>query len=249
MTPCHSVVLNEITCKKRHSYLPDSCNLKSNVAYYLIHLQKGNSVRHYISVILILIFYSGLSAQTDTSKQKNDTLPDRFYLLQKVERNGVTMPEVEIKEVTIVGGGSRSSARKRDFRKYEKLIYNIKKVYPYAIVVRERLNQVNEELKTIESERERKAYLKEVEKDVFAKYEDEIAHLTISQGKILIKLIDRETQNTSYELIKEYRGRISAAFWQGIARLFGTNLKAEYDRFGDDAAIEMILLEIEAGRL
>lgn len=219
------------------------------MAYYLIHLHKVNSVRLYLTLILTLIIYSGLSAQTDTSKHKNDTLPDRFYLLQKVERNGVTMPEVEIKEVTIVGGGSRNSARKRDFRKYEKLIYNIKKVYPYAIVVRERLNQVNEEMKAIDSERERKAYLKEVEKDVFAKYEDEIAHLTISQGKILIKLIDRETQNTSYDLIKEYRGRISAAFWQGIARLFGTNLKAEYDRFGDDAAIEMILLEIEAGRL
>ncbi|HOW39419.1 MAG TPA: DUF4294 domain-containing protein, partial [Bacteroidales bacterium] len=80
-------------------------------------------------------------------------------------------------------------------------------------------------------------------------YEDEIAHLTISQGKILIKLIDRETQNTSYQLIRDYRGKVSAAFWQGIARLFGTNLKAEYDRFGEDAAIEMILIEIEEGRL
>ena len=206
-------------------------------------------MRRNLLFILILIIYFDLSAQTDTSKQKNDTLPDRFYLLQKVERNGVTMPEVEIKEVTIVGGGSRNTGRKRDFRKYEKLIYNIKKVYPYAVVVRERLTRVNEEMKTIESERERKTYLKEVEKDVFSQYEDEIAHLTITQGKILIKLIDRETQNTSYDLIKEYRGRISAAFWQGIARLFGTNLKAEYDRFGDDAAIEMILLEIEAGRL
>ena len=158
------------------------------------------------------------------------------------------MPEVEIKEVTIVGG-HKSGTRKRDYRRYEKLINNIKKVYPYAVVVRNKLVQVNEELKTVESERERKAFLKSVEKDVFAEYEDEISNLTITQGKILIKLIDRETQNTSYDLIREYRGRISAAFWQGIARLFGTNLKAEYDRYGDDAVIEMILMEIEAGRL
>jgi len=158
------------------------------------------------------------------------------------------MPEVEIKEVTIVGG-RKSTARKRDYRRYEKLIYNIKKVYPYAVLVRNKLTQVNEELKTVESERERKAFLKSVEKDVFSEYEDDISNLTITQGKILIKLIDRETQNTSYDLIKEYRGRISAAFWQGIARLFGTNLKAEYDRYGDDAVIEMILMEIEAGRL
>lgn len=158
------------------------------------------------------------------------------------------MPEVEIKEVTIVGG-RKSSASKRDYRRYEKLIFNIKKVYPYAVLVRNKLTKVNEELKTVESERERKAFLKSVEKDVFAEYEDDISNLTITQGKILIKLIDRETQNTSYDLIKEYRGRISAAFWQGIARLFGTNLKSEYDRYGDDAVIEMILMEIEAGRL
>ena len=219
------------------------------LVYYLIHLHKANSVREYICIVLIFFLSVGLSAQTDTSKHSNDSLPDRFYLLQKVERNGVTMPEVEIKEVTIIGGGSKSSARKRDYRRYERFIYNIKKVYPYAIIVRERINLVNEELKSINTEKERKAYLKSVEKDVFAEYEDEIANLTITQGKILIKLIDRETQNTSYELIRDYRGRISAAFWQGIARLFGTNLKAEYDRFGEDAALEMILLEIEAGRL
>jgi hypothetical protein len=206
-------------------------------------------VRVYIYITLVLFLSVDLSAQTDTSKHPKDSLPDRFYLLQKVERNGVTMPEVEIKEVTIIGGGSKSSARKRDYRRYEKFIYNIKKVYPYAIVVRERITMVNEELKSINTEKERKAYLKSVEKAVFAEYEDEIANLTITQGKILIKLIDRETQNTSYELIRDYRGRISAAFWQGIARLFGTNLKAEYDRFGEDAALEMILLEIEAGRL
>lgn len=199
--------------------------------------------------IIILFLSLTLSAQNDSLKHKNDSLPDRFYLLQKVERNGVAMPEVEIKEVTIVGGASKTSSTRRDFRRYERLIYNIKMAYPFALIVRDRLSLVNDDMKKLKTERERKAYLKNVEKDVFAQYENDIAHLTITQGIILIKLIDRETQNTSYELIKEYRGWISAFFWQGIARLFGTNLKAEYDRFGDDAAIEMILIEIEAGRL
>jgi len=220
------------------------------MAHYLIHLYKFFIVK-ILSGIVLIIFLSAaeLFCQSDSTTGRNDSLPDRFYLLQKVKRNGVTMPEVEIKEVTIVGGTSRSTARKRDFRRYERLIYNIKRVYPYAIIVRTRMESVNEELKLIESERERKDYLKKVEKEVFAEYEDEIAHLTINQGKILIKLIDRETQNTSYQLIRDYRGKVSAAFWQGIARLFGTNLKAEYDRFGEDAAIEMILIEIEEGRL
>ena len=73
--------------------------------------------------------------------------------------------------------------------------------------------------------------------------------LTITQGRLLIKLIDRETQNTSYALIREYRGWFSAAFWQGIARIFGTNLKDEYDAYGQDALIELIIWEIDSGRL
>lgn len=73
--------------------------------------------------------------------------------------------------------------------------------------------------------------------------------MTISQGRLLIKLIDRETMNTSYELIRQYRGSLSAAFWQGIARIFGTNLKEEYDPYGEDIIIEIIVTEIESGNL
>jgi hypothetical protein len=129
------------------------------------------------------------------------------------------------------------------------LIYNVKKVYPYAIIAREQLSRVNRELESIESDRGRRSYLNEVENKMFADYKEDLMNMTVTQGKILIKLIDRETQNTSFVLIREYRGRISAAFWQGIARLFGSNLKAEYDRFGEDAEIEMIVQDIEAGRL
>ena len=74
-------------------------------------------------------------------------------------------------------------------------------------------------------------------------------NMTISQGRLLIKLIDRETQNTSYDLIREYRGKVPAFFWQGIARIFGTNLKDEYDPYGEDVIIEFIIREVDAGRL
>jgi len=73
--------------------------------------------------------------------------------------------------------------------------------------------------------------------------------MTITQGKILIKLIDRETQNTGFELIKDHRGSVSAVFWQGIARIFGTNLKVEYDAEGKDYLIEKVIYEIEHGRI
>jgi hypothetical protein len=180
---------------------------------------------------------------------KVDSVPGKVYLLQKVERGGETLPEVEIREVTVFAKPRGRTARKSEYRQYERLIYNIKRVYPYALMVRVKLESVNEELKKIEGERDRKNYLKSVEKDVFAEYEDDMRNMTMTQGRILIKLIDRETQNTSFELIKEYRGKFSAAFWQSIARIFGTNLKAEYDPLGEDAIIESIIMEIDAGRL
>ena len=195
----------------------------------------------------MLVFVTDISGQEDTLKHKTDSIPARSYLLQNVERDGVTLPEVEIREVTVVA--RPRAARRSEYRKYERLIYNIKRVYPYALMVRQRLDQVNEKMKNLNDEKSRKAYMKEVEKDVFAEYEGDMRQMTMTQGRLLIKLIDRETQNTSYELIKDYRGKFTAAFWQGIARIFGTNLKEEYDAYGEDALIELIILEIDAGRL
>ncbi len=197
--------------------------------------------------MLLIFAAAGASGQVDSVKNLSDSLSDKFYALPEVERNGVKLPEVEIKEVTVYGRSK--STRKKDFRRYERLVYNIKKVYPYALIVRVKLGQVNEELKNIPGDKDRKKYMKNVEKEVFTEYEDDIQNMTISQGKLLIKLIDRETQNTSYTLIREYRGKFSAAFWQGVARIFGTNLKEEYDANGDDALIESIIIEIDAGRL
>lgn len=198
--------------------------------------------------ILILINLPSVAfGQTDTLKYKTDSLPGSFYLIQNVNRNGEILPEMEIKEVTIVA--NPRNYRKSDYRKYERLVYNLKKVYPYAKIVRRRLEKVNNDLMQITSEKERKEYIKNVEKDVFSEYEDDMRNMTITQGRLLIKMIDRETQNTSYTLIRDYKGKFSAAFWQGIARIFGTNLKEEYDPYGEDALIEMLITEIDNGRL
>jgi hypothetical protein len=204
-------------------------------------------VRQIFFILTIFLFVTDISGQTDTLKNRNDTLAGRFYILQNVKRDGVTMPEIEIKEVNVIA--RPTAARKAEYRRNERLIYNIKRVYPYALMVRMRLNQVNEDLKTITNEKERKNYLKNVEKNVFAEYEDDMREMTMTQGRLLIKLVDRETQNTSYDLIRDFRGKFTAAFWQGIARIFGTNLKEEYDADGEDAPIELIINEIEAGRL
>jgi hypothetical protein len=204
-------------------------------------------VRLLSAILFLILFEASVAGQNDTIKQRSDTLQGRSYLLQRVNRDGVSLPEVEIKEVTVYA--HPDFPKKSDFRKYERLVYNLKRVYPYALLVRTRLSQVNAEMTNYKTDKERREYLKKVEKDVFAEYEGDIRDMTITQGRLLIKLIDRETQNTSYVLIKDYRGKFAAAFWQGIARLFGTNLKDEYDPNGEDSLIESIIVEIEAGRL
>lgn len=188
--------------------------------------------------------------QKDTVINTSDSLPDRFYLLQKIKRNGETLPEIEIKEVAVVGRMQGSPRRERSqFRQYQRLVYNLKKVYPYARIVRDKLAEANGELYRMSEEKDRKNYLKQFEKEVFREYEDDIRDMTITQGKLLLKLIYRETYNTSYDLIKEYRGGINAAFWQGIAKIFGTNLKSEYDPYGEDILIELIIQDIQEGLL
>jgi hypothetical protein len=214
--------------------------------YYLINLQKSR-----LRFLLIILFtFSGIvsaNAQGDTLKQKSDSLQQRFYVLQNVKRDGVTLPEMEIKEVIIPG--KRKIFSGFQYWKYERLVYNVKKVYPYAQIVREKFKDVNTTLERLPDDRTRRKYLKEVEKQVFHDYEGDMRELSITQGRILIRLIDRETSITSFELIKEYKGSISASFWQGIARLFGTNLKEAYDPYGDDFLIENIISEIDSGRL
>jgi hypothetical protein len=204
-------------------------------------------VREVIFILVFILSCLSLSGQEDTIRNRSDSLPDRVYVLHNVYRDGETLPEIEIKEVTIVG--KRKPGASFNYWKYQRLIYNIKRVYPYAVVVRMKLADVNAKLEVMKTEKERKDYMKEVEKEVFRNYEGDMQQMSLAQGKLLIKLIDRETSNTSYELIRDYRGKVPAAFWQGVARIFGTNLKAEYDPYGEDAIIERIVTEIEAGRL
>ena len=204
-------------------------------------------MRSYLTILILLLLVTVAKGQPDSAKALTDSLPGHVYVLPEVERNGVKLPEVEIKEVTIHARPTRSE--RREYRQYERLIANIKKVYPYAVIVRTKLVEVNEELKKIPEDKDRRKYLRVVEKDVLKDYQHDIEDMTITQGRLLIKLIDRETRNTSFVLIQEYRGKFSAAFWQGIARIFGTNLKDEYDPFGEDAMIESIINDINAGKL
>ncbi len=139
--------------------------------------------------------------------------------------------------------------RKMSAKEYARLVQKIKKVYPYAKLAAIELDKYNEKFVDIKSDREKRKYIKMVEKQLFNKYEKSFKKLTISEGRYLMLLIDRETGDTSYELIKELKGSLPALFWQGIARVFGNSLKDEYDPVYKHFVIEQIVLMIERGEL
>lgn len=156
-----------------------------------------------------------------------------------------TLPIIELPELRVY--------EKSDFdylylkRRYRKMIYNIKKAYPYAQVAGIKLKELDDHLVTIQNEKEQKLYIDQAEKEIMKEFEKEVKRLTITQGIILVKLIDRETGRTSYQVIKELKGGFTAFFWQGIARIFGNNLKTEYDPDDQDKVMEDIIRGIEAG--
>lgn len=141
----------------------------------------------------------------------------------------------------------RTFSSKKEKRRYSKLKRDVLKVYPYAKLAGERLRDYESRMDAMKNEREKKKFLKQVEQDLQDEFGDELTDLTITQGTILLTLVDRETGDTSYELVKQLRGAFSAFFWQSLARLFGHNLKYGYDADGDQEMIEDIILRIENG--
>lgn len=164
--------------------------------------------------------------------------------------NGDTVPIVDL-PVCHVGryAGPPRNLTKKQAKRYNHLAYKVKKVYPYAQLAAAKLKEYETELAKVESDKERRKIMKKVEEALKDQYGEELKNLTVSQGAILLKLIDRQTGKTSYELVKEMRGSFSVACWQGVARIFGHNLKSEYDAEGDDQMIEHIIKRLELGTL
>ncbi len=131
-------------------------------------------------------------------------------------------------------------------RKYDRLTNAVRVTYPIAKHAQSKLREMNRVLPSLSKEEQRK-YVKEVEKELKVQYTPILKKMSMYQGVILLKLIDRETGSSSYGLVKEMRGGFSAFFWQGVARVFGANLKLEYDEKGDDKIIEELIKLYEAG--
>lgn len=148
---------------------------------------------------------------------QNQIDADTIVVTKTVIDNGDTIPNVVLGEV-IIFPEKKFKNRYQAWR-YRKLVRDLKKVYPYAKLAKKKLSQMEKEFLELETEKERKRYVKTIEKQLMDEFGDDLKKLTITQGRLLLKLIDRETGSTSYVLLQELRGNFSAFFWQSIARL------------------------------
>ncbi|MDR1583920.1 MAG: DUF4294 domain-containing protein [Prevotellaceae bacterium] len=136
---------------------------------------------------------------------------------------------------------------KKDYRKFRRMVYNLKKVYPYSQIAKNKMIELDDKYKLANNDKEKKNIIKQLEKELFSEFEAPLKNLTISQGRMLIKLIDRETGRTSFHVLKEFKGGFKAVFWQSVARLFGNDLKTQYDELGDDKILEELVQMCENG--
>ncbi len=169
------------------------------------------------------------------------------YLVHAIIENGDTLIHVPIRQIIVRPPYKFTSRKQR--KRYSRLVRYVKKVYPYSIIISNQLNDIHAHLDEQKTKKDKKAFLKRKEKELKKEFEGKLRKLTYSQGRILMKLIDRETGVTTYEIVKELKGSLNAFFWQSVARLFGSNLKLEYDPKGDDRMIEDIVTRIENGQL
>ncbi len=186
--------------------------------------------------ICIYLFAGKAFSQSDTT-----------YRLPYIVEDGDTIPMVMLHTVTVVDSLNPEYYKK--LQAYYRLRHNVLKVYPYARLLAVKLNEINVHLSTLQTKKERKQYMKEAEEQLKKDFEKDLKSFSVSQGQVFTKLIDRETGHSSYELIKDLRGSIKAFFWQNFALVFGQDLKARYDPNGEDAPIEGIVQQIEAGKL
>jgi len=203
--------------------------------------------RFLLALLLWLTAVLPMTAQDDgTTAADNPT----FVPTVKVGRTLVDGDSIQYMEMSNVYVYPRIEfSSKRQQASYMRLVKNVKKTLPLAKEVRMILIETADYLETLPDKKARDEHMKLVEKSVLRQYKPKMKKLTYSQGKLLIKLINRECNSTSYEAIQAFLGPFRAGFWQAFAWAFGASLKKEYDPEGTDRLTERVVLMVEAGQL
>jgi hypothetical protein len=211
----------------------------------LFHIKKISA--RPLKLIFLLCFPLLLFSQNDESVviPYISKIPGGYNVPAIIE-NGDTIPYIVMPWIVIAE--KMSFTNRRRYAEWTRLKQNVKRVYPYAILAAAKLKEFDLVLATIPKESDRKAYLKKSEKELQKQFGEELKGLSINQGRILMKLIDRETGKTTYSIVKEMRGNFQAFMWQSLASLFGSSMKQEYDpNDPNDKLIELAIKQIEAG--
>jgi len=192
-------------------------------------------LRYYLTILFLAAFCSFTHAQSRYGA--NDTLVVPFIVFE-----GDTLPYAQLDMVMVFG--EMTPAQRKAKEKWTRLRNAVYVTYPYAKKAGYIINDVNRNLVSIKDVGARKKYLSSREKELKKEFTAPLTALSVYQGKVLMKLINRETSNSCYNLVKEFRGGFSARFWQTIAWVFGSSLKQDYDPKGEDADMELIVLEV-----
>lgn len=160
-----------------------------------------------------------------------------------IEANGDTIPCSWL-EPTYVRAKLTGKWKKK-YAEWTRLRNAVYVTYPYAIQASKVMNEINAQLVGVTDKRKRKEIIKSREKELKTKFADKLTQLSVYQGKVLMKLIYRQTGNNCFEIIEEYKGSFSAGFWQAIALVFGSNLRQNYEPGGKDEVMEMIVKDVE----
>lgn len=186
-----------------------------------------------ILLILTIFSVSNLSAQRRARG---------FWKQEWTVEKGDSIPVVHILPIC-------KYARKPDMRRYQRLIRMVKKCYPLAKQAQAEMEKMERQLLAVKNKKEQEKLAKELQKALIKQYTPIILKMTFSEGKVLLKLIDRETDHTAYQIIKDFRGGFVAGFWQMFAKMFGNNLKMDYQPEKRDKTLEQIVTYYEMGWL
>lgn len=218
----------------QHVGLHERNQKKAALAFYDVTMIKF----FLIVFVLMVILFSPSKMQAQMQDAGEMVVPARVF-------DGDTMPFYTLPEVIVFS--FRPFKSTKDEKQTKRLINNVKKVYPFAKLAAAKMKFYDQLAQNATSGRERDRINKRAEEDLKNQFEADIRTMTRSQGRLLIKLIDRETGKSSYEIIKLSRGAFRAVFWQSMSSFFGMDLKDKYEKDGDDAAIEKIVQLIEKG--
>ena len=206
----------------------------------------AETMRNYLRIFTVFLL-AGSLARTDflCAQSKKDYSPFDHLMEYGVE-NGDTVFYDSIKPSRVFAKLPRQKGA--EWRKYYKLVHNFSKAYPYALAARKMVHDTDSIIAAGHlTGLKRDHYINQLQKELFEVFEGQMRNLTVTQGMLIMKLIDRETGKTSYSIIKEYKSGITAGFWQGVAKLFGSDMKKPYDPEGEDIQVEELVKIWAAG--